>query len=60
MSDFIEDRWPLTTPLCKRGAGGICFVRAGNLKSPLVPLFQRGMNRVCVILENININKEMP
>ena len=46
MSDLSEVRRQVLTPLCKRGAGGICFpiVSAGNLKSPSLPLLQRGMN----------------
>jgi hypothetical protein len=59
MSDFIEDHSPFLSPLCKRGAGGICLVRAENLKSPSFPLFQRGKSRVRVVLKYININKEM-
>lgn len=46
MNDPTEVHWQDTPPLCKRGAGGICFpiVCAGNLKSSSVPLLQRGMN----------------
>ncbi len=46
MSGFTRVRWQVSPPLCKRGAGGICFsfVAAENLKSPSVPLLQRGKN----------------
>jgi len=52
MSEFTESRWQVSSPLWQRGEGGICFshVSAENLKSPSVPLFQRGKNRAQVIV----------